>query len=125
MSNTKKLTKREKFEMLANITEVKANPMLVEFIEHELELLAKKNASGEGKMTTTQKENKELKDQILECMKKEPDKLFTISDMLKDFPFCRELNLTNQRVSALVRQLKEDRKVERIVDKRKAYFKLA
>lgn len=121
----KKMTKREKFEMLAKIAEVKANPMLVEFIEHELELLAKKNASGEGKMTATQKENKELKDKILECMKKEPDRLFTISDMLKDFPFCRELSLTNQRVSALVRQLKEDKKVERIVDKRKAFFKLA
>lgn len=123
MSNTKKITKREKFEMLAKIAEVKANPMLVEFIEHELELLAKKNASGEGKMTATQKENKELKDKIFECMEEEPNKLFTISDMLKLFPCCADL--TNQRVSALVRQLKEDGKVERVVEKRKAFFKIA
>ena len=41
----KKLTKREKFEMIANIAEVKANPVLVEFVEHELELLAKKNSA--------------------------------------------------------------------------------
>lgn len=119
----KKMTKREKFEMLAKIDAVKANPMLVEFIEHELELLAKKNASGEGKMTATQKENQELKEKILECMENEPDKLFTISDMLKNFPCCADL--TNQRVSALVRQLKEDGKVIREVDKRKAFFKLA
>ena len=123
MSNTKKITKREKFEMLVNLAEVKANPMLVEFIEHELELLAKKNASGEGKMTATQKENKELKDKIFECMEEEPNKLFTISDMLKLFPCCADL--TNQRVSALVRQLKEDGKVERVVEKRKAFFKIA
>ena len=41
----KKMTKREKFEMLKAIPEVSANEMLVEFIDHELDLLAKKNAS--------------------------------------------------------------------------------
>ena len=119
----KKITKREKFEMLADIAEVKANPMLAEFIEHELELLAKKNASGSGKLTAVQVANNEIKEKILECMAKEPNKLFTISDMLKLFPCCADL--TNQRASALVRQLKEDGKVVREVDKRKAYFKLA
>lgn len=119
----KKMTKREKFEMLANIAEVKANPMLVEFIEHELELLAKKNASGEGKLTAVQVANNGIKEEILECMAKEPNRLFTISEMMKLFPCCAELS--NQRVSALVRQLKEDRKVERLEEKRKAVFRIA
>lgn len=119
----KKMTKREKFEMLANIAEVKANPMLAEFIEHELELLAKKNASGSGKLTATQIANNGIKEEILECMAKEPNRLFTISEMMKLFPCCAELS--NQRVSALVRQLIADGKVERLEEKRKAVFRIA
>lgn len=119
----KKMTKREKFEMLAKIAEVKANPVLAEFIEHELELLAKKNASGSGKLTAVQVANNGIKEEILECMAKEPDRLFTISEMMKLFPCCAELS--NQRVSALVRQLKEDGKVERFEEKRKAVFRIA
>ena len=119
----KKLTKREKFEMLAKIDGVKANPMLVEFINHELELLAKKNASGEGKLTAVQIANNGIKEEILECMAKEPNRLFTISEMQKVFPCCAELS--NQRVSALVRQLIADNKVERLEEKRKAVFRIA
>ena len=120
MSNTKKITKREKFEMLANITEVKANPMLVEFIEHELELLAKKN-SAEKKPTAVQVENEGIKSVIVETLTSKGEKM-TISEMQKAN---EELaGLSNQRISALVRQLKEDGKIERVEEKRKAYFKI-
>ena len=118
----KKMTKREKFEMLANLEEVKANPVLAEFIEHELELLAKKNASGSGKLTAVQVANNGIKEEILECMGKEPNRLFTISEMQKVFPCCAELS--NQRVSALIRQLIADNKVERLEEKRKAVFRI-
>lgn len=119
----KKMTKREKFEMLAKIEEVKANPMLAEFIDHELELLAKKNASGSDKPTAVQIANNGIKEEILDFMANEPNRLFTISEMQKVIPCCAEL--TNQRISALVRQLKDDGKVERIEEKRKAYFRIA
>ena len=122
MSNTKKITKREKFEMLANIADVKANPMLVEFIEHELELLAKKNSS-EKKPTSIQAENIKIKEQIIANMEKTPNQIYTITDMMKNFPCCQ--NLSNQKVSALVRQLKEDGLVKKFEDKRKSYFELA
>jgi hypothetical protein len=123
MSNEKKITKREKYGMLAEIAEVKANPILAEFIAHELELLAKKNASGSGKMTAVQLANEGIKSEILECMANEPNRLFTISEMQKAFPCCAELS--NQRVSALVRQLVADGKVERLEEKRKAVFRIA
>lgn len=114
----KKITKREKFEMLMAIAEVKANPMLTEFIEHELELLAKKNAS-EKKPTAQQVANEGLKDVILEVLK-ENGGLMTITDIQKS---ADELaDLSNQRISALVRQM-VDVTVERVEDKRKAYFK--
>ena len=47
--------------------------------------------------------------------------LYTITDLMKKVPECAELS--NQRVSALVRQLIDAGKVERIEEKRKAYFR--
>lgn len=123
MANTKKMTKRDYFNQLLALDEVKGNENLVKFIEHELELLAKKNASGEGKMTATQIANEGIKSEILECMANEPNRLFTISEMQKLFPCCAEMS--NQRVSALVRQLVADGKVERLEEKRKAVFRIA
>lgn len=119
----KKMTKRDYFNSLLEIGAVKENEGLVKFIEHELELLAKKNASGIGKMTATQVANEGIKAEILECMANEPNRLFTISEMQKAFPCCAEMS--NQRVSALVRQLVADGKVERLEEKRKAVFRIA
>lgn len=115
----KKMTKREKFEMLKALSEVQANPMLTEFIEHELELLAKKNAS-EKKPTAQQVANEGLKEVILDVLT-ENGGLMTITDIQKSTEELAELS--NQKVSALVRQLKDDGKVEKVEDKRKAYFK--
>lgn len=113
-----KLTKAQKYAMLKELAEVQANSVLVEFIDHELELLAKKNSS-EKKPTANQVANEGIKGAILNGM--ESGKLYTITDLIKSIPECAEL--TNQRVSAIVRQLKDEGSVERIEEKRKAYFK--
>ena len=123
MANQKKLTKREKFEMIAKLDSVKDNPILAEFVAHELDLLAKKNASGSGKQTATQKANEGIKNAILECMANEPTRLFTITEMIKSFECCKELSLP--KVTALVGQLVTAELVVRTEEKRKAYFKIA
>ena len=120
MTNSKKLTKRDYFNALLSLDEVKANNELVDFINHELELLAKKNAS-EKKLTPTQKENLTIQEAILNYM--EDDVLYTITDLLKNVPECA--GMSNQRVSAIVRIMREEKKVERIEEKRKAYFRKA
>ena len=114
----KKVTKREKFEMLKAMSEVQSNPMLMEFIDHELELLAKKNAS-EKKPTAQQVANEGLKAVIVEVLT-ENGGLMTITDIQKASAELAELS--NQRISALVRQM-VGISVERVEDKRKAYFK--
>lgn len=114
----KKVTKREKFEMLKAMAEVQSNPMLMEFIDHELELLAKKNAS-EKKPTAQQVANEGLKAVIVEVLK-DNGGLMTITDIQKASAELAELS--NQRISALVRQM-VGISVERVEDKRKAYFK--
>ena len=112
----KKITKREKFEMLLAMESVKSNEMLVKFIEHEIELLARKNGS-EKKPTAQQTANAEIQKAILESM--EVGKRYTITELIKTVPACAEL--TNQRVSALVRQLMPTY-IERVEEKKKAYF---
>ena len=119
MMNEKKITKREKFAMLKAIPAVAENEMLVEFIDHEMELLAKKN-SADKKPTAQQVANKGSADAIVSAMANEPDRLFTITELIKSVPECAEL--TNQRVSAFVRGL-IGVSVERVEDKRKAYFR--
>ncbi|MBR5314181.1 MAG: hypothetical protein IKU45_02065 [Clostridia bacterium] len=119
----KKLTKAQKFAMLAEIEAVKQNPMLAEFIAHEQELLAKKN-SADKKPTKTQEANAVLKDAIVEGM--EANRFYTVSELMKVIPeLAEDENITNQKVSALLRQLVLDSIVKRTEDKRKAYFSLA
>ena len=112
---TKKMTKREMFE------QIKANYKLtvdeVKFIDQELELLAKMN-SAEKKPTAVQVANEGLKSAILKFMV--VGERYTITDLMKSVPELADLS--NQRVSALVRQLKDADLVERVEEKRKAYF---
>ena len=114
-TTTKKITKREKFEMLMTIAEVKENPILSEFIERELELLAKKN-SAEKKPTAQQAENEAIKETILENLTSR----MTISEMQKSIPDLAEYS--NQKISALMRQLILEGLVKKVEDKRKSYF---
>ena len=122
MANTTtstKLTKAQKFAMLRAIPAVADNAMLVEFIDHEVELLTKKN-SAEKKPTAQQVVNAGIATAIIEGM--EPNRLYTVTEVIKSIPACADL--TNQRVSALLRQLVEAGKVKRTEDKRKAYFQV-
>lgn len=115
MANAKKMTKREMFEQIkANYNLTQAE---IDFINHELELLAKKN-SAEKKPTATQTANVGIKNAILSGM--EVGKKYTITDLMKSIPAIADLS--NQRVSALVRQLIESEDVVRTEEKRKAYF---
>lgn len=111
-----KMTKREYFTRILGYAhdEDKA------FIEHELELLAKKN-SGERKPTSTQKENEVTKSVIVSVLSN--GSKMTIGEICKSDEALAELS--SQKVSALVRQLVLDGTVVREEIKRKAYFSLA
>ena len=131
MTNTKttKLTQRDHFNTLLSITEVAENPVLVAFIEHELELLDKKNAA-DRKPTAVQVANEGLRDAILDFM--EEGKGYTVSALIKQVPACAALS--QSKVSAILRPLllvtakgetNPDGVLERYEEKGKAYFKLA
>ena len=121
-SSSVKMTKAQKFALIAEIPEVKNNPVLAEFIAHEVELLSKKN-SADKKPTAQQEANATIKADILGVMEANPKQLFTVSELLKKVPNLPD-TMTNQRMSALARQMVDAGQVKRTEDKRKAFFSL-
>ena len=120
MTTNKKITKRERFNSLLSLSEVQADADLVAFIEHEIELLDKKN-SGEKKPTAQQAANEVIKQGIVNGMQK--GRLYTVTELIKEIDECADL--TNQKVSSLLRQLISENKVVKSIDKRKSYFQIA
>ena len=113
-----KITKREVIGMMMNEEVVKANPTYVAYLENELALLDKKAQN--KKATKTQEQNVGIKATILEV-------LATIgSGTVTDIQNGNEKlsALSNQKVSALIRQLVESGEVVRTTDKKKSIFSL-
>lgn len=120
-----KLTKRDYFKMLAGVVEnsgVDNREELQAFINHELELLDKKSASRGTATTAKQKENEDLKEYIMGILT-EINRAVTITELQAEDVRLGEL--TNQRISAMLKQLKDEGKVVRTELKKKAYFKIA
>lgn len=114
----KRLTKKDKFAMIREY--VLDNAMLVEFIDNEIYLLNKKASSS---ATKTQVENEKIKDRIYAILVENKDKQFTITDFQKEFEEFGVDKYSNQKLSALFTQLKNELKIEKIQDKKKSYFK--
>lgn len=114
-----KITKKEVIGMMMNEEVVKANPTYVAYLENELALLEKKARN--KKATKTQEENVGIKATILEVLATIGNG--TVTDIQNGNA---ELSaLSNQKVSALVRQLVESGKVVKTVEKKKSIFSLA
>ena len=109
----KKMTKKEMFAVLRE--KVVDCPELVKFIDHEVELLERKNATKSGKPTANQLANEGLKEQILAFSS--DNGASTVTQIMKGVGL-----ESNQKTSALVRQLKEGGLVIRSVEKGVAYF---
>lgn len=113
-----KKTKRVFYNELLEV--VKGNDELVNFINHEIELLDKKaNSKTPSK---TQIANESIKETIKGVLVAN-GKPMTITDLQENNT---ELaNLSNQKISALLTQLVNEKIVVRTVDKKKAYFTIA
>ena len=117
-----KPTKRDHYNALLAIDAVASNSELVAFIENELALLEKKNASRSSKPTKNQVANANLMDVIYNAM--EDDKRYTVTEIHKMIPALAEFS--GNKVSALVRGLKLDGRVIRTEEKgRNPLFPLA
>lgn len=119
---------------MANTTEKMTNKVALSYVLMNYELPAdvaekiegmliqlEKRSSAERKPSARQIENESLKGKIVETM--ETNRLYSVGEMLKEFVFF-PADMTPQRLSAIMTQLVSADKVERIVEKRKVYFKV-
>lgn len=116
-----KMTINEYYNALLNLSEVKANPEFVEFLEGRIAVNNKKSES--KKQTPTQKANEEIKNFIVESVLSGGN-VMTVTQITKALESKYE-GVTLNKVNALVRQLKLDGVVVRTEEKGVAYFSLA
>lgn len=121
MNMSNKTTKKDMYNALLRIADVQANDEMVAFINHEIELLERKNST--KKATPQQEENNAIKTAMLDIMT-EPMTATQIMDIVAPMFPNLEKPLTNQRISALLRQLgdKGTQQINRFQEKRVTYF---
>ena len=115
MANKK--TKREFFGEIREIVE--GNAELVAFIDHELELLDKKTSAKSTKVNT---EQVELMGKIVNALNK-IGRSVTISELQKENAEMAEYS--NQKLSAMLKKLVDNKQVTKMIDKKKSYFMVA
>jgi len=112
-----RVTKRDNLnELLDIVTELK-NEKLVNFINHELELLDRR--ASRNTLTKVQKENLELIEKIYNELI-DLAKPVTISELQEANPEIGKLS--NQKVSALLKKLVDSERVVKVSQKGKTYF---
>ena len=121
MSN--KITKRDNFISIIEVLKGLGKNELVEVMNHEIELLDKKKAN--GKMTKTQVANEDIKALILEELAR-VGKPVSITELISESAeIAEKCGNSNQKVSALMTQLKNARSVVRTTEGKKALFSVA
>ena len=121
----KRLTKKDYFEMIKGVCADRTD--IIDFCNHEIELLSRKNSKSGA--TKTQKENEIVANMLVEELTK-IGKPITITDLMntseivKGYTLENGNNLTNQKISAIFKQLVESNRIVKVVDKKKSYFSI-
>lgn len=114
------VNKKTKRDLFLEVREVVAgNEELVAFVDHELELLDKKTST---KSTKVNEEQVALMEKIVNALN-EIGRSVTISELQKENAEMAEYS--NQKLSAMLKKLVDNRQVTKIVDKKKSYFMVA
>ena len=118
MANKK--TQKDFYNEIIEVLNEVGRDDLVAFCEDRIEKLSRKSASGSKKPTKTQVENEGIKDTIVNVLT-ELDTPTTATAIATD----PRVNVSNQKVTALLKQLVTDGRVIRTEDKGKAYFSVS
>jgi hypothetical protein len=117
-----KITKKDNYNALLAIPAVAENETLVAFINHELELLAKKAENRSTKPTVRQAENAEIKAEIVNSLEK--GKLYRCAEIKAMIDALAQGEGT-QRTARLCNDLVSDGALVKTIDKKVVYFALA
>lgn len=114
----KKITKREVVAQMLEDEHITSNKLFFEFLTHELQILNKKATS--GKLTKTQEENLVYLE-LIRTLLQSTEEAITIGELQK---MADELKfLSNQKISALLTKLVNEKSVERIKEGKATKFK--
>ena len=119
----KKMTKKEMFTLIATLNA--SNTEIVEFCNHEIELLDRKKSQGNAKANEKMDSQVALVYNALVSV----GKAVTVSDLIKETDLSELANesgvVSTQKVSALLKKLVDSGKVAKMTDKKKTYFVIA
>lgn len=124
----KKRTRKVILGEILKLAEVQANEEYVTELNKIITQLEKKNAKGGA--TKTQKENEIVANMLMEELAK-VGKPMTITDLMNSSEVVKEYRLengnalSNQKISAIFKQLVESNKLVKVIDKKKSYFSIA
>lgn len=118
----KKITKKEIYAELLALEEVKSNPMYVEFIQHEIELLSRPRKRS-GAPTAKQIENQKIGEEIVSIIRElgEPASV----KMIKEAAPENIAELSTQKISAILRTFVNDGVLTKEMVKKVTYYSVA
>ena len=118
----KKMTKKEMFTLIATLNAT--NTEIVDFCNHEIELLDRKKSNGNAKANEKMEYAVELVYNALASV----GKAVAVSELIAETDLTALANesgvVSTQKVSALLKKLVDGGKVEKYTDKKKTYFRI-
>lgn len=119
-NTTKKVTKKDNFAKV--LSYIPASEVeLVEFIKKEIDALERKSNTKSKAEKEKAAQNEELKNTLFRVLGS-LDEPVSVTQLMEYEEFA---GLSNQKISALLRQMKLEGTVVRTEEKKKAYFSLA
>ncbi len=126
MEKTTKMTKASAFSIALALVEQSNHPdkvAVAEKIAKEIENISKKSA-GSGKPTAKQTANLGLGELVVAHLRANPNQMFTVTELMKSVEGL-PAEITNQKLTAILRLESVKPFLSRTMDKGKAYFKYA
>ena len=124
----KKRTRKVILGEILNLAQVQANEEYTTELNKIIAQLEKKNTK--SGVTKTQKENEIVANMLVDELEK-VGKPITITDLMNASEVIKEYRLengnalSNQKISAIFKQLVENKTLVKVIDKKKSYFSIA
>ena len=127
MEKIKAPTRKEMFTRVSDfLAQYGADTEMIDFINHQIELLSRKKPTGEGGLTKEQEENLACTEAIFEQM--ETGRKYGVAELMKELPAVNDWNanheteLSVQKLASLLKPLVDGGKVIKTTEKRRVFY---
>jgi uncharacterized protein YqeY len=116
-----KVTIKEQFVAVAEVLAAAGRDDLVEFVNGRIAILDKKTATKSKAVAEKQAANEALKENIIKALT-DMGKAVNITELKDALKAYDETEYTTPKISALLKQLKDEDKITRTLEKKTPYF---